>query len=209
MSGPVVDAERDGEDDDIDGDSRRAARQMREASLGHGFSMPVASAECGRVGPAAVEPWAFRRRTVTRLLPALKPCVWKADPKAGNGEMLEPAMFIGLGAGGRLGARPLSAPAARFARAGGRARRGLVRRVRAPAGDARASCCRSRRRPSRGRTSRCAPHPALTYVLLSWVWLIARILHDLLGARLAAATPFRASLEAGFTATTAAAPAQS
>jgi hypothetical protein len=26
-----------------------------------------------------------------------------------------------------------------------------------------------------------APHPTRTYVLLSWVWLIARILHDLFG----------------------------
>jgi hypothetical protein len=30
--------------------------------------------------------------------PCLKPGVWKADPKAGTEEMLEPSIFIGLGA---------------------------------------------------------------------------------------------------------------
>ena len=96
--------------------------------------------------------------------------------------MLEPAMFIGLGAVAvwthvrfpRL--RPGSLDHAALAR------RGVVRRLRAAA-----------RVTERGAPASARPAPrrpyvvlvllilVLTYLLLSWVWLIAQILHDLSG----------------------------
>ena len=95
--------------------------------------------------------------------------------------MLEPAMFFGLGAVGALAPHHPATLAARLAAAGGRARRSLVLRVHVGAGSAGAHLPRL---PSHALLP-CAVLtlliPTLTYVLLSWVWLIARILHDLGG----------------------------
>src|SRR2546423_11271648 len=76
---------------------------MWEAAFAHVFRMPVRPRDfdprgCAEVDPAAVEPWGPRRRTAASVLERrLKPCVWKAASKAGVHQMLEAAMFIGLG----------------------------------------------------------------------------------------------------------------
>jgi hypothetical protein len=119
---------------------------------------------------------------VARLLErALKTCVLEADPKAGMTEMLQPAMFIGLGVVAfwcylrypRLRPGSLVLAAVHVAVSfGAFALLPLALRLLLPA------------LPSPSQ----APYivlalliPALTYLLLSWVWLLARILHDLLG----------------------------
>jgi hypothetical protein len=113
--------------------------------------------------------------------PCLKLGVWKADPKAGIQEMFEPAMLIGLGAIAvwtyvnypRL--RPSSLT------------RAIVHVIVSFAAFALLPALLSVILPALpARTTQ--PYvvlalliPTLTYLLLSWVWLIARILHDIGG----------------------------
>jgi hypothetical protein len=107
--------------------------------------------------------------------------VWKADPKAGMQEMLEPAMLIGLGAVvvwthvNHPGLRP------------GSLLRAIVHVALSFVGFALLPMALSVLLPLlSSRTSQ--PYvvlalliPALTYLLLSWIWLIARVLDDISG----------------------------
>ena len=113
--------------------------------------------------------------------PCLKPGVWKADPKAGIQEMLEPAMLIGLGAIAVW--TYVNCPRLRP----GSLIRAIVHVIVSFAAFALLPGLLSVVLPALpARTTQ--PYvvlalliPTLTYLLLSWVWLIARILHDIGG----------------------------
>jgi len=108
-------------------------------------------------------------------------CVWKADSKAGMQEMLEPAMFIGLGAVAVWAY--VNYPRLRP----GSLIRAVVHVIVAFVGFALLPALLSVLLPLLpSRTVQ--PYvvlalliPVLTYVLLSWVWLIARILQEMGG----------------------------
>jgi hypothetical protein len=114
-------------------------------------------------------------------VPCIKPGVWKADAKAGMQRMLEPAMLIGLGAvavwayvnyphlqPGSL-MRAIFHVAASF---GCFALLPTLLGVLLPLFPSQAS---------QPYAVLALLIPVLTYVLLSWVWLVARILHALSG----------------------------
>ena len=168
---------------------------MREAALVHGFSMPFASADpnttcgCAGVGPAAVELWGpptahrrvfFREGSLPSRRAPSSPAFGKPIQRQEMDEMFEPATFLGLAAVAIwVYVRYPRSPA--VARLGGPPRRDLVHRLLLTTGDAGPSTAARTPRPPRGSSSRWrSSSRRLTYVLLSWVWLIARIV-ELLG----------------------------
>jgi hypothetical protein len=113
----------------------------------------------------------------------LKRRVWEADPEGGMQEMFEPATFVGLGAVAvwvhfryprlRPGSlvRAIAHVAASF---GGFALLPAALSVLLPLLSTRAS---------QVSATLALLFVTLTYVFVSWVWLIARILNDVLGGK--------------------------
>src|SRR5436190_5315582 len=122
-----------------------------------------------------------RRLSTACDLPLLQACVWKADPKARMWEMLEPAMFIGLGAVAVW--THVNYPRLRP----GSLLRAIVHVVVSFAVFALLPTVLGLLLPL-VPLRLALPYfvlalliPVFTYLLLSWVWLIARILQDIGG----------------------------